>query len=110
MTNDKQRIAHILEAISKINTMTVCSREEFLCSVPFRDAVSYNFLIIGEAAAQLSEELKKGHPEIPWRVIIGMRNVLIHDYVQTNYEMLWQTVKEDLPPLQKLLTAIETQI
>lgn len=47
MTNDKQRIAHILRAIGKINDATACHREEFLASVLKQDAVSYNFLIIG---------------------------------------------------------------
>ena len=68
--------------------------------------MSYNFLVIGEAANQVSAGLKEAHPEIPWKVIVGMRNVLIHDYVQTNYSLMWRTVKDDLPPFREQMAAL----
>ena len=103
MINDRQRIRHILQAIGKIAEATSCGREEFLSCSLKRDAVSYNFLIIGEAANQISADTQMAHPEIPWRVIVGMRNILIHDYVQTDYGMMWKTAKDDLPELRKQL-------
>jgi len=107
MIGDRQRIDHILKSISKIYEATNCTQEEFLESALKQDAVSYNFLIIGEAAGQISDDLKKVHPEVPWRIVIGMRNVLIHDYVQTNYKLVWQTLKNDLPKLQAQLLSIK---
>ena len=107
MINDLQRIDHILKAIEKINCATDCPEADFLESALKQDAVSYNFLIVGEAAGQISDALRKEHPEIPWRIIVGMRNVLIHDYVQTNYKLVWHTVKNDLPKLQAQLLAIK---
>ena len=110
MTSDSLRIDHILNAIKKINDATACTQEEFLASVLKQDAVSYNFLIIGEAANQISDEMRAAHPDIPWKVIIGMRNVLIHDYVQTNYKLVWETVQKDLPKFQAQLLAIKSSL
>ena len=110
MTNDVRRIEHMLAAIGKINDAAACTREEFLASVLKQDAVSYNFLIIGEAANQISEEVRTAHPEIPWKIIIGMRNVLIHDYVRTNYSLVWQTIQNDLPKFREQLLTIKSSL
>jgi uncharacterized protein with HEPN domain len=65
------------------------------------------FEIIGEAASQVSEELHEGVQEIPWSVIIGMRNRLIHAYFSINLDVVWSTSKNDIPllitELKKLL-------
>ena len=55
--------------------------------------------IVGEAAANVSKECRDDIPQIPWVDIIGMRNRLIHAYFEINLDILWNTVKEDLPPL-----------
>ncbi|RPI66604.1 MAG: DUF86 domain-containing protein [Ignavibacteriales bacterium] len=55
--------------------------------------------IIGEAASKISEEIKIKYPEIPWKDIIGMRNRLIHGYFEVNIELVWNTVKNNLPQL-----------
>jgi uncharacterized protein with HEPN domain len=65
------------------------------------------FEIIGEAASQVSEELREDIPEIPWLVIISMRNRLIHAYFSINLDVVWSTSKDDIPllitELKKLL-------
>ncbi|MCQ2914316.1 MAG: DUF86 domain-containing protein [Alphaproteobacteria bacterium] len=106
MITDQQRIEHILKAIDKIIQETSCEESDFYKSETIQDAVSYNFMIIGEAANKLSNEFKNQLPDVPWRVIIGMRNILVHDYCQTDYKLLWQTAKTDIPSLKEIISKI----
>ena len=62
--------------------------------------------IIGEAASKISDNLKAEHPEIPWLEITGMRNRMIHAYYDVNLDVVWQTIKSDLPDLLKSLERI----
>ena len=62
-------------------------------------AVERSLEIIGEAANKVSASFRDGHPEIPWRQIIGQRNVLIHEYGEIKQERIWKVVKENIPQL-----------
>ena len=62
--------------------------------------------IIGEAAYQTSEEMRRQVPEIPWEDIIGMRQRLVHAYFDINLDILWNTIQEDLPPLVSTLEKV----
>ncbi len=55
--------------------------------------------IVGEAAAQVSEGLRRANPDIPWRQIVGMRNRLVHGYFDIDLALVWDTVRRDLPDL-----------
>ncbi len=66
-------------------------------------AVIKKFEIIGEASARLSDEFRNTHVDIPWKEIIGMRNILIHDYFGTDLGGVWTSIKEDLPKLRDRL-------
>ena len=55
--------------------------------------------IVGEAAARISDDVRRRYPQVPWRDIVGMRHHLIHAYYDVNLDIVWQTVTEDLPPL-----------
>jgi uncharacterized protein with HEPN domain len=62
-------------------------------------AVERSLEIIGEAARRVSDSFQNSHPEIPWRQIIGQRNVLIHEYGEVKQERIWKVVKENIPQL-----------
>ncbi len=64
-----------------------------------RDAVERNFEILGQAARRVSESFRAGHPEIPWRRIIGLRNILAHDYGEIKNEKMWDLAKRNIPEL-----------
>ena len=59
--------------------------------------------IVGEAAGQVSEDTRQAHPDIPWRDIVAMRNRLVHAYFEINLELVWKTVRDDLPGLIALV-------
>lgn len=55
--------------------------------------------LIGEAAARVSDETRASHPDVPWKEIIGMRNRIVHGYVDVRLDVVWRTVREDVPAL-----------
>lgn len=83
MKDDKVYLHSILESIVKIETYTNSGKEEFMTSGIIQDAVIRNLEIIGEAAKRVFQGLKEQTPEIPWRQMAGLRDVLIHDYIST---------------------------
>ncbi len=72
------------------------------------DAVTRNLSIIGEASNNMPEEIKLMYPEIPWVEIVGMRNKVIHEYFGVDEEILWKTIKEDLPNFKEQILKIKT--
>jgi uncharacterized protein with HEPN domain len=68
------------------------------------DAVIRNFIVIGEAAYHIPEEICWTNPEIPWSDMRSMRNFVVHEYFGVNYKILWDTIRIDLPPVVPLET------
>ena len=96
----KLRIRDIIEAIQVILGYTRGYRfEDLAADMRTMDAVIWRFVIIGEAATHVPEEICRKHPEIPWRKMRGMRNYIIHVYHRTSSETIWETITDDLPPL-----------
>ena len=109
--NPQVYIDHILDCIHHISAYTSgINKESFLQSDQIQDAVFRRLEIIGEAASKLPEELRQGHPEIPWRDIIGTRNRLIHDYLEVDKDLIWEIIIKHLPELKKKITEISGRL
>jgi uncharacterized protein with HEPN domain len=92
-----------LQAISKVKGK---DRKDFDEDENLRLALTHLIQMIGEAARRLSEETKQNHPLIPWPNIIGMRNKVVHDYMEIDFDVVWSVVTLDLPVLVGLLKPI----
>jgi uncharacterized protein with HEPN domain len=103
---DRLYLISILESAERITEYVKDGREAFLASSLIQDATIRNFETIGEAARQISVELRRAHPEVPWREVAGFRDVLIHDYLRVDVDEVWNIVESDLPELKQKLTAI----
>lgn len=100
MKDDRVYLAHILDAIQRIEAFTAPGHEQFTSQVIIQDAVIRNLEVIGEAVKRLSEDLRSQQPEVPWKQIAGMRDVLIHNYFGVKLETVWRVVVDNLPPLK----------
>lgn len=102
---NKGRLQDIIQAIEYVYQFAEgLTYEDFLKDKRTYFAILKNVEIVGEAAYMLSPEFKEQHTELPWKVIINMRHVLVHGYSNVMPEVLWQTVKEDLEPLKNQIT------
>jgi len=91
----------MIQAIQRIQEFTATlSYENYLDSLLIQSAVERQLEILGEAARRLSDEFRDAHPEIAWRRIIGLRNVLIHRYDEIRQQMIWAVVASELQPLR----------
>ena len=92
------------EFISGVDYSAFCSNNEKIF------AVVRALEIIGEAASHIPASIRAKHPVVPWQDAIDMRHKLIHEYFGIDTEVVWETVKEDLPPLQAAVERILQEI
>jgi uncharacterized protein with HEPN domain len=96
---DRVLLAHISECLDRIREYTQGERTVFFGSRMVQDAVIRNLQTLAGSSQRLSEPLKSAEPGVPWREILGFRNVLTHGYLGLDLEVVWSVVEQDLPGL-----------
>lgn len=96
----------MLDPIDLVDQHRPSNYEEFLAQVPQKFFVLKMVEIIGEAAFKLDQEFKALHPEIPWRNLVGTRHILVHDYFNVSWDIIWDIAVDHLPPLRNQVVSL----
>jgi uncharacterized protein with HEPN domain len=105
MSRDEAALLDMARALRLIIEFTQQMEEpSFLDDLKTQSAVLHQLLVLGEAVKRLSPEFRARHPEIPWTLIAGMRDNLIHEYDSVDLEEVWRTTERDVP---RLLASLE---
>jgi len=100
MQRDREYIIDILESAKlAIDYIGEKSKEDFFLDNQCQDAVVRRIEVIGEAARRISDETRTAYTELPWSDMIGMRNLMVHEYDDIDIAIVWETVINDLPLL-----------
>jgi len=106
MKSELLYLSNIQECIENIEAYTIEGKEAFQKNRMIQDAVIRNLEIIGEATKRLSWEIRENYPDIPWRKMAGLRDVLIHEYLRVDLEEVWIIVDTNLPVLKRKINQI----
>ena len=107
MQSDQESLIDIANAIRRILRYTSgISKLELEINDEKLSAILYQITIIGEATKRLSQEFRQQHPEIPWREMAGMRDVIIHEYDQLDFDVVWDVVENKSSELLVLLDSL----
>jgi uncharacterized protein with HEPN domain len=110
MRDYNERLLDILEAIENIEKYASRGHEAFEHDELIQTWILHHLQIIGEAASALPDSFRDKYPEVPWSKIIGMRNILVHNYFGVDIDVVWAVVVNDIPDLkQKIENAIRNE-
>jgi uncharacterized protein with HEPN domain len=93
-------LKHILRCIARIEEYTTGGRESFLSSHLIQDGVIRNLQTLAESSQRLSEGLRASQPSVDWKGLAGFRNVLVHDYLGVDLELVYRAIEQDVPRLK----------
>jgi len=103
---DSVYLRHILDALNKIESYISVGHDVFFADSHWQDAVIRQLEIMGEATKRLSQDVRSRYPNIPWKRMAGLRDVLIHDYFGVDLDMVWQIAQTQLSKLKPEVEAI----
>ena len=104
-------LRHILESIFAIEEyIAKKTKRDFMKDRQMQDAIIRRFQVIGEATKNIPLHLREKYPAIRWRVITGMRDVLVHDYFDIDINMVWNTAKHDVAKFKKQIEQLLSEI
>lgn len=107
MRRDELYLSDMVEAADSIASfLSGRERDSFMQDDLLRSAVLHKLTIIGEAAARVSEDLRKRHPEVEWPDIVGFRNIAVHAYFAVDWSIVWETATQDAPQLRRQVREI----
>lgn len=108
MRDDDERLRDILEAIERIEKYASRGREAFDADELIQTWVLYHLQIVGEAVRAISPTTKEISDEVPWSKIIGMRNILVHNYFAIDKDLVWSVIENELPALKNQISVLLT--
>lgn len=100
MKDDRVYLKHILRCIARIPEYTAGGRDSFFASPLIQDGVIRNLQTLAESSQHLSETVKASHESVDWKGLAGFRNVLVHDYLGVDPELVYRAVEQDVPKLK----------
>ncbi|MFC1452671.1 DUF86 domain-containing protein [Verrucomicrobiota bacterium] len=106
MRGDYERLLDVQEAIEHIEKYAGRGRDVFERDELLQTWMVHYLQILGEACANLTDEIKQRHSEVSWKEIVGMRNVLVHGYFNIDLDVVWNTVAKDIPDLKSAILRV----
>jgi len=111
--DDRVYLRHILRCIARIEEYIIEGRDTFFASPLVQDGVIRNLQTLAESSRRLGDAVKARHPDVDWTGLAGFRNVLVHDYLGVDLELVYRAVEHDVPRLKKAcesaIAAVEDQ-
>ena len=110
MKDDGLYLTHIRDCIERIAEYTIEGRASLFEDKKTQDAVLRNLQTLAESTTRLSDSSKQHHSEIDWRKIASFRNVVVHDYLGLELDIIWQIVEQDLPLLRRTVDSMLAEL